>query len=174
MLKKPDKPLVKPYADYPLTPHSGGYWVRKIKGKTHYIGARWASPDEALTEWNRVKETLLAGLAPLPLEDTLTVKDALNHFLCDCKSKVARGDLVQRTYRDYVTVCKHTVKTLGANTAVMSLNSRHFAELRNSFPGQSPNTISNWVVRTKVAFNWLHNPTLVEKPFSFGNSFKKP
>ena len=34
---KPGKPE-KPSPDYPLTAHSAGCWVKKIKGKTYYFG----------------------------------------------------------------------------------------------------------------------------------------
>ena len=55
------KILEKPSPDFPLTPHASGYWVKKIKGRTHYIGARGATPAQALDEWKRVKDSLLSG-----------------------------------------------------------------------------------------------------------------
>ena len=30
----------KPYPEYPLTPHSAGVWMKKIRGEIHYFG-RW-------------------------------------------------------------------------------------------------------------------------------------
>ena len=132
------KTLVKPHPKFPLNPHQSGYWVKKILGKTHYIGSRWASPEEALAEWKRVQDDLYAGDTPKPAVDSLNVKDAMNFFLCDRLSKLERGEIVQRTYEDYVTSCKHIVSTFGASTPVASLTSKHFATLRDSFTGASP------------------------------------
>ena len=168
------KPLKKPSPDFPLTPHQSGYWVKKIKGHTHYIGTRWATPAQALEEWFRVCDALMLGEPIKPDVESLSLKDAMNYFLCDRLSKVERGELVERTYLDYKAVCQHVVKVLGASTPVASLGSQHFAKLRESFPGSSPNTIANQITRTKAAFNFLSNEEYVDKPFRFGSMFKKP
>lgn len=48
---------------YTLTPHKKGYWVKTINGKQHRIGKRYATRRDALGEWRRVKDQLLAGRA---------------------------------------------------------------------------------------------------------------
>ncbi len=66
----------KPYADYPLTPHPQGYWVKTINGKLHYFG-RWGRvvkgqmvrlPDDgwqaALDRYTEQRDDLYAGRKP--------------------------------------------------------------------------------------------------------------
>ena len=84
-----------------------------------------------------------------------------------------RGEIVQRTYEDYVTSCKHIVGTFGASTPVASLTSKHFDSLRDSFTGVSPHTITNRVTRAKVAFNWLFDEEYIEKQIRVGSAFRK-
>ena len=160
------KTLVKPHPKFPLTPHQNGYWVKKILGKTYYIGPRWATPEVALDEWKRTKDDLYAGETPKPAADSLNVKDGMNFFLCDRLNELERGEIVQRTYEDYVNSCKHIVGTFGASTPVASLTSTHFATLRDSFTGVSPHTITNRVTRAKVAFKWLFDEEYISKASS--------
>lgn len=170
MLKK----LEKPYKDFPLTPHPKGYWVRKVKGKQYRIGPRWATPEEALKEWNRVKEDLLAGEDPLPDPHALRLRDAMNFFLSDRLKRVKAGEIVQRSYEDYKRECKVVVSTLGANTVVSSVTPRDFARLKATVRGASPHTVAGFVTRVRVAFKFLYDDGLIDKPMRFGPSFKKP
>ena len=54
---------VKPYAEYPLTPHPTGRWCKKIRGKLHYFGVL-ADPQAALDLW--LKESRRATKRPDP------------------------------------------------------------------------------------------------------------
>jgi hypothetical protein len=83
--------LKKPSPDFPLTPHPSGYWFKKINGPTEYIGTRWATPAQALEEWNRVNDSLLLEESIKPDVQGLGQNDAMNLFLCDRLSKVERG-----------------------------------------------------------------------------------
>src|SRR4051812_29839920 len=54
----------KPYKDFPLSPHSRGYWYKTIDGKMHYFG-RWGrmvdgkftafEGDEYTAAWKEAK-----------------------------------------------------------------------------------------------------------------------
>lgn len=168
------KQLVKPSKDFPLTPTKGGYWVKKIAGVQYRIGNRWSLPEEALNEWRRIKDDLLAGEAAPPDPNALQLRDAMNHFLCDRKARLETGEIVRRSYDDYVRQCKHVVATLGASKVVSELTASDFAKLKAAFTGSSPHSLKGNITRVKVAFNYLYQAGLLETPMRFGPSFKKP
>ncbi len=74
----------KPYAEFPLTPHASGKWMKKIRGTIFYFGA-WATRvdgklvrvagdgwEAALEEYKAVADDLHAGRTPRVTADGLT------------------------------------------------------------------------------------------------------
>jgi hypothetical protein len=74
----------RPYADYPLTPHSNGQFCKKIRGKIHYFGA---DPDKALELYRLQCDGLHAGRTPRRSPDDLTVEDICNLYL-ECERQL--------------------------------------------------------------------------------------
>ena len=66
------KTLVKPHPKFLLTPHQSGYWVKKILGKTYYIGPCGATPEVALDEWKRTKDDFEGKLFNGPMRTMST------------------------------------------------------------------------------------------------------
>ena len=63
----------KPHKDFPLTRRSDGRWCKKVRGKVHIFKG---TADEALEEWLRVKDDLLAGRKPRAKDaEGLTVEE---------------------------------------------------------------------------------------------------
>ena len=86
----------KPHKNFPLTLRkSDGRWCKKVRGKIHYFTG---TADEALAEWLRIKDDLLAGRTPRPTGEGFTVEDLCDHFLNAKKPFVASGELTQRSY----------------------------------------------------------------------------
>src|SRR5262245_14880684 len=140
--RKPARPK-KPYPDFPLTPHTGGKWMKKIHGKVHYFG-RWANwvngkPErvpgdgweEALRLYQEVRDDLHAGRTPRGKGDGLTVADLCNRFLTSKLRKRKAGELGHQTFADYKVVTDLIVATFGANRLVDDLAAEDFAQLRD-------------------------------------------
>lgn len=163
----PDK-LVKPYKDFPLTPHPRGYWVKNVNGKQRRFGSRWCKPNEALLEYLEFEQR---GIVQVD-QDSVTLREGLYAFLRSRKELVESGELTNRSYADYNKECKHIRDELGATTLLCSIGPQHFSRLRTTYTG-SPNTVSNRVGRARVVFNYLKSAGLMPS-LEYGPSFKKP
>jgi len=172
--KEPEMPdpLVKPYPEFPLTPHKMGYWVKVVNGKQRRFGSRWCHPDEALEDWMATKRDLIAGNEPEPDCDGLTLRDALRIFLTYKKKQLTAGTITQKTYTDYNDECKRIRDAIGPSTPLESIGPRHFEQLHKSFNG-TPITINNKIGRVRVIFKYFHDAELIDKPVRYGVDFKR-
>jgi len=163
----------KPHPDFPLTPRGDGRWCKKIRGKLHYFTG---TDDEALSEWLRVKDDLLAGRTPHPKDDErLTLALLCNRFLTDKKARIASGELDPKTWADYYRGCEHAIAVLGKTAVVSELSPDDFARLREKLAvGRGPVGLKNEIGRIRVAFNWAFENELLDRPARFGKSFDKP
>src|SRR5262245_36129631 len=100
----------KPYPEFPLGVHPAGYWCKKIRGKVHYFGPRFALSDQAaaaaaadaaLTEYNAQAGDLHAGRTPRPDPEGVTVKEVANAFLNHKADKRDAWELSVRTWAKY-------------------------------------------------------------------------
>ena len=73
----------KPRKDFPLFPHSRGYWAKKVRGQLRYFDKVADDPEgkAALDKWLDQKDDLLAGRTPRASGDGLTIRDLCNRFL---------------------------------------------------------------------------------------------
>jgi hypothetical protein len=84
----------KPRPDFPLSPRKDGRWCKRVNGKLEYFTG---TADEALTEWLRVKDYLLAGRPRPPLGGYMTLANVINDFLHSNRLKVDSGERSLRT-----------------------------------------------------------------------------
>ena len=162
--------LEKPSPDFPLTPHPQGYFVKRIRGKMHYFGERWGSPYDALRDYDFKRPYLEAGLEP-PTQGSMSLREALERFLLAKEKLVESGELTCRSFEDYKTQCKRILEEIDGARGITTLLPTDFSRLRESFTG-NPTTINNYVVRSRVAFNWIAATQGIT--FNYGQHFKKP
>src|SRR5690348_14522376 len=129
----------KPYPDFPLTPHVGGKWMKKIRGKIHYFG-RWGKVvggsieriegdgwHEALALYKAQADDLHAGRKPRLKDDSaLTVKDLCNRFLSVKKRMLESGELSARMFGEYNATTDLLIATFDKERRVDDLASDDF------------------------------------------------
>ena len=98
----------KPYPTFPLTAHSSGTWMKKVRGRIYYFG-RWGRRvdgemqrlpndgwEDAKKLWDAQKEDLLAGKAPATrtteASNELTMHHSRGQFLESKSRKLDSGD----------------------------------------------------------------------------------
>lgn len=178
----------KPYKAFPLTPHPGGTWQKKILGKIHYFG-RWGrrrngkveqlpgeSWQEALALYKLQAEDLHAGRTPqLVNEDELSLKRLCNLFLTSKQRLVESDELSPRTLAEYRFTTDRLIIAFGKNRVVCNLNAQDFSRLRNSIAKTcGPVRLGNEIVRCKSVFKFAIDNTLIDQPVAFGSDFRKP
>ena len=174
MPSKSPKKLRKPYPTFPLGAHPTGYWCKRIRGRLHYFGARWADPNDALDEYLAQAEDLHAGREPR--RHRLSLADGCNLFLASCDSRVQAGELADASFQKYRRTAIRICDVFGPNKPIEELRPTDFARLRSELAAsfRSPSTIASEVVRTKAVFKWLHESEEIENPVRFGPDFKQP
>jgi len=176
----------KPYKEFPLSPHKGGAWCKKIKGKIHYFG-RWGQRvngkmerlpgdgwKEALEEYLSQVDDLRAGRRPRVTLDQLTVKDLCNEFLTAKHLRLETGKLSRRSWDELDQTARRLVGWLGRRTSVDDLRPQDFAKIGAELARYSPNRQTNEIGRIKQIFKYASDNRLVEKPVIYGSEFKPP
>ena len=177
----------KPYRDFPLSPHPGGMWQKKIRGKIHYFG-RWARRvngklervegdgwKEALEDYKAVTDDLHAGRTPRVKADGLTVADLCNRFLTAKLRKQAAGEIGPRMFQDYRDITDRLVAGFGKTRLVDDLAADDFEKLRADMAERwGPVRLGNAITRIKSVFKYGLDNALLERAPRFGSEFKKP
>ena len=162
----------KPHPDFPLTPRADGRWAKKVRGKVYIFAG---TTDEALAEWLRVKDDLLAGRTPRLKGDGLTVEDLCDHFLNAKRHLVETGEITARTYADYFSTCERLVKSFGLTRLVDDLRADDFEALRASIAKtRGPVSLGNEIGRVRVVLKYGFDADLIDKPVRAGPMFKPP
>ena len=177
----------KPYPDFPLSPHPGGKWQKKIRGKIHYFG-RWANRvngklvriegdgwEDALAVYNAQAADLHAGRTPRMTGDGLTVADLCNRFLTAKLRQQTAGELTARSFMEYRQATDLLVGSFGKDRLVDDLAADDFGQLRATMAERwGPVRLGNAMTRVRTVFKFGLDDGLLEKVPRFGSQFKKP
>lgn len=163
----------KPHPDYPLTPRADGRWCKRVNKRVYYFTG---TAQEALTEWLRVKDSLIAGRSPPPKDgEYLSVMTLCNVFLTWKQGRLNNKELAQRTLERYRATCAFIIERLGKQTPVSSLRAQDFEELREAMAKRwKMVALANEIGYIRGVFKYASDTGLVETPILFGPGFTKP
>jgi integrase len=161
------KASAKPADDFPLYRHKSGQWAKKISGKVHYFGT---NPEAALVKYNAWR----TGTPAQPTEG-MTVKELVNHFLYSKEEAVKSGEIKQRTWDDYDTVCGRMIDAFGKDTSVTSLTPADFERFRRRLAkSRGPVALGNDINRVKIVLKYGYDQGYLDRPMRYGQGFNKP
>lgn len=168
---------LKPYKDFPLTPHRGAkQWVKKWKGKSYYFGPLndW---DAALKRFNREWQYIIKG-EPVPSEeggDGYTIRDLCNAFIVHKGRRVKTRELSEHTYAEYFRTCEAIIAYFGETKRLDDLRPSEFEGFRAHLAeGCNLVTLLSKINRCRVVFNFAPNLDDDQSPVRFGKSFDRP
>ena len=178
--KKPIKaarPRVTKPPDFPLFPHTRGYWAKKVRGKIKYFGKIADDPEgkAALELWLDQKDDLLAGRTPRIHREGLTLRDLANRFMTAKKHLLETSEITPRTFSELHATCKRLGDSFGMERFVDDLAADDFERLRRSIAkAWGPIRLGNEIQRVRSVFKYGYDAGLIAQPVRFGPTFEKP
>jgi integrase len=170
---KPGRPS-KPTPDYPLFPHAGGVWAKKIRGKLYYFGP-WSDPKGALDRYNAKKDDLHAGRKSRPDTEGATIKDVVNAFLNHKDALLDAGELSPHTWAKYKTATDLVITHFGKGRLAADLDAADFAALRKRMAKQwGVYRLADMIQHIRSIFKHGHDVGLLPLPVVFGPGFARP
>jgi hypothetical protein len=165
----------KPYPDFPLFPHANGQWAKKIRSKFVFFGP-WRDPEGALQRYLDQKHELHAGRVPrAQVQDGLTLRELVNHFLTAKQRKVDAGELKLMSFNSLYRTSRTLIELLGPDRRIDDISPNDFGRLRAQFAeGHGPVYTGDQVQRTRAVFKYGHEAGLLTTPMRFGPEFVKP
>ena len=179
----------KPYKDFPLTPHPGGAWQKKIRGRIHYFG-RWGHirngkmerlPDDgwqqALELYKAQADDLHAGRTPrVKRTGEGTTLDLLRGRFLTAKSRALDAhEITPRTYFEYKATTNLLIEQFGRDRLVDDITADDFEALRDGMAKRwGPVRLGNEIQKIKTFFKYGYETGLIDKPIRYGPQFKKP
>jgi integrase len=163
----------KPRHDFPLTPRGDNRWCKRVRGKLEYFRG---TAQEAIEEWLRVKDALIAGRPRPPKDDNrLTIAGLVNTFLTFKKGLVASGEIGERSWNEYDETSGVLVDFFGRERVVEDIAPLEWQKLRESMAKRwGPTRLGNQIGRVKSICKYGFESDLLDRPVKFGPTFVRP
>jgi integrase len=151
------------------------YWYKTTKGKRYYLFRIDDDPEgeKSLAEWLRIQddpEGLKTGK-----DGSLSLHELCNRFMSFKESRKRSGELSQRMYDEYMSVCETLLAELGKGTSVNSITPNALARVRERWSVQfGVNGLNKRVTQARCLFKFAYDEGMLEKPIRYGQSFSKP
>ena len=142
---------------------------------TSEAGRTKVTAEQALEEFNRVKDALYLGRDPCHFGQGATVENLCNHFMDAKDSLKSAGELSQRSFDDYLRTCKRLTNQLSRSRSVSTLGPADFDEMRSKLAMKLGKVaLGIEIGRVRVVFKFGYDAEILEKPVRFGPHFKRP
>jgi integrase len=172
--------IKKPNRSFPIFPHPGGQWTKKVNGRSYYFGSWKNDPkgEAALEDWLARKDGILAGLDRLRVAnapEAITLGQLMKLFIENRRNAMLAGELAVPTYGDYVREIQTFVAAVGSDGQVSALTPAHFQEyanrmVRRKLGRHSRRRVTAYV---KAMLNWGAKNGFFPKP-TYGTGFVAP
>lgn len=161
------------HPDFPLSRRKGeNRWCKKVRGEVHYFTG---TAQEALDEWLRVKDDLLAGRQPRSRSEGLEVGELCDRFLQAKERALHNGEIAPVTFQDYRSTTDRIVAEFGKRRLVHDLTASDFAKFRETMTKTLGFVaLANAVQRVRGVFKYGIENRLITTPIEFGSEFKPP
>lgn len=187
---RPVRKPSKPYASFPLFPHTTGRWAKKVAGKMWFYG-RWgrkqgpeivpvedveASAAEAKIEFDRCWPYHSKGLDAPAKDEGLapTMRDLCNQFLASKQNRVKTGELSLHSFAEYRRTTDTLIEHFGKQCRLDSLRPADFEKFRAELAeGVNIVTLKSKINRCRVVLNYAYE-NLIDRPIKFGGAFDRP
>lgn len=162
-----------------LTPSGDGRWCKRVRGVLTHFGEIGGTFDQALADWLRVKDDLLAGRpvrrVPTGPRSDLTLKHVVDAFLSAWGDKVKDGSLKGTTFDDYYRALDEFGGALGFGRDPRTLTPEDFRAVRVMWAKRlGPWAIDRNVQAVRTMFRWaMKVPRLIDREPWYGDQFSK-
>lgn len=138
----------------------------------HYFAG---TAQEALDEWLRVKDDLIAGRTPRAAGDGLTVAALCNRFLTAKAQLRDNGEITARHWGNYKATTDRLIGHFGKTRFVSDLAADDFEGLRAQMAKTlGPVSLGNAIQHVRIVFKYADDSGLIERPVRYGPMFKRP
>ena len=162
----------KPWPKFPLTPHPGGTWCKKVRGKLHHFGP-WSDPQGALERWEAAAPTLRAGKLTRSASDAQSLRMLCNRWLTEKLKDAEAGTITWGHYSQCRRAVRLLLKHLGGDTRVGDLGPDDFRDFGRKLEGKYGSRTLRKMVRTLIGlFAYASDEDWIERPVKLGKRFR--
>ncbi|MFN7877467.1 MAG: tyrosine-type recombinase/integrase [Pirellula sp.] len=160
-----------------LSFHKGrGYWYKTIGGRRKYFLSYSDDPtgQKSLEQWFACKDDPF-GTPKSVQSEGCTLLDICNAFCAFKKERLDSGELSQRMFDEYHSVCELVLKVIDKQAIAENIDAAALGKVRAKLAQRyGVNGISKRIQQVRSMLKWAYESGYLDKPIRYGQSFSKP
>lgn len=160
----------KPWKDFPLFPHRGGTWAKKIDGKHKHFGP-WSDPKGAYERYDQFMGAARLGIGKAKSVGSMTVEDIIDGYMTHQHGRVNTKQLSLRSLRDCDAATFRFGSGIGLDRVVSTLGPAEFTAYANSLSALGASAFNRNVAIIRGMFKWAFNSNLIDALPRYGLDF---